>query len=48
MKSISCNQEMGDTESLLCPGAPQGDSQFQSEEANGQGGRLEGKVSAYG
>ena len=24
MKPISCNQEMGDTERLLCPGAPQG------------------------
>ena len=45
---ISCNQDMGDTESLLCPGAPQGNAQFQFEEAIGQGGRLEGKVSAYG
>ena len=24
MKPISCNQEMGDPERLLCPGAPQG------------------------
>ena len=29
MKPISCNQEMGDTERLLCPGAPQGPAEFQ-------------------
>ena len=28
MKSISCDQEMGDTERLLCPGALQGPAQF--------------------
>ena len=31
MKPISCNQEMGDTERLLCPGAPQGPSRYQWE-----------------
>ena len=31
MKPISCNQEMGDTERLLCPGAPQGPAWFQKE-----------------
>ena len=31
----------------MCPGAPQGE-EFQFEEANGQAGRLEGQVSAYG
>ena len=29
MKPISCNQEMGDTGRLLCPGAPQGPTQYQ-------------------
>ena len=28
MKPISYTQEMGDTERLLCPGDPQGPSQF--------------------
>ena len=28
MKPISCNQEMGDTGRLLCPGVPQGPAQF--------------------
>ena len=28
MKPISCNQEMGDKERLLCPGAPQGPAWF--------------------
>ena len=30
MKLTSCNQEMGDTESLLCPGAPQGSAQYEN------------------
>ena len=38
---------MAGTESLLCPGAPQGE-EFQFEEASGQAGRLEGQVSASG
>ena len=29
MKPISCNQEMGDTERLLCPRAPQGPAQYR-------------------
>ena len=29
MKPISYKQEVGDTEQLLCPGAPQGPAQFQ-------------------
>ena len=29
MKPISCNQEMGDTKRLLCPGAPQGPAWYQ-------------------
>ena len=29
MKSISCNPETGDTERILCPGAPQGPTRFQ-------------------
>ena len=29
MKPVSCKQEMGDTERLLCPGAPQGPAGFQ-------------------
>ena len=28
MKPISCSQEMGDPERLLCPGAPQGPAGF--------------------
>ena len=31
MKSISSNQEMGDTERLLCPGAPQDPARFQDQ-----------------
>ena len=38
MKPFSCNREMGDTERLLCPGAPQGPARFQSE--YGQGSEL--------
>ena len=30
MKPISCNQEMGDTKRLLCPGAPQGPAPYHS------------------
>ena len=33
MKPISCNQEMGDTERLLCPGAPQGAAQYHPQGA---------------
>ena len=29
MKPISYNQETGDTEKLLCPGAPQGPAWYQ-------------------
>ena len=29
MKPISCNQEMGNTERLLCPVAPQGPARYQ-------------------
>ena len=29
MKLISCNQEMGDSERLLCPGAPQGPAWYK-------------------
>ena len=28
MEPISCKQEIGDTEKLLCPGAPQGPAGF--------------------
>ena len=31
MKPISYKQETGDTERLLCPGAPQGPARFQRE-----------------
>ena len=30
MKLISCNQEMGDAERLLCPGAPQGPAWYHN------------------
>ena len=33
IKPISCNQEMGDTERLLCPGGPQGPAVYQSQQA---------------
>ena len=29
MKTISYNQKKGNTEKLLCPGAPQGPAQYQ-------------------
>ena len=32
MKPISCNQEMGDTERLLFPGAPQGPARVSRSE----------------
>ena len=31
MKPISCNQEVGDTERLLCSGAPQGPAGLQEQ-----------------
>ena len=34
MKPISCNQEMVDTERLLCPGAPQGPARYQQIHEN--------------
>ena len=40
MKPISCNQEMGDIERLLCPGALQGPAQYQ----NGQEGVINATV----
>ena len=33
MKPISCNQEMGDTERLLCPEAPQGPARYHHNRA---------------
>ena len=48
MKPISCNQEIGDTERLLCPGALQGPARIQFEETSGQGCCQERMVSAYG
>ena len=35
MKPISCHQEMGDTERLLCPGAPQSIAQYQTHLCKG-------------
>ena len=35
MKPISCNQEMGDGERLLCPGAPQGPARYQTHLCRG-------------
>ena len=37
MKPIFCNQEMGDTERLLCPGAPQGPARYQQYRISGWG-----------